>query len=209
MSLGTRRSTQDRGRGGAPRARAALRLLKEANVPVESHAEWLLESLVDGGKQTRKMPIAPMPFRIGRVSGFELVLPSQLVSKSHAEIYEANGSLRLRDLQSTNGTFVNRKSVEDVALHEGDIIHFADFEFRVGRLEQVGASGPSSPWPTCGSSPRTSPSPSRSTRARSPRRTSSSGCAPSSPRSTSASPTTTSGPDRRVSWSSRRRLPTS
>jgi EAL domain-containing protein (putative c-di-GMP-specific phosphodiesterase class I) len=138
MSLVGRRDTLETGSGGAPRARAALRLLKEAKIPVDTRAEWLLESLLDGGKETRKMPIAPMPFRIGRLSGQDLVLPSQLVSKSHAEIYDEQGSLRLRDLHSTNGTFVNRKPVEDVALHEGDIIHFADFEFRVGRVERTG-----------------------------------------------------------------------
>jgi EAL domain-containing protein (putative c-di-GMP-specific phosphodiesterase class I) len=144
------RRNEDVGPGRAPRARAALRLLKEAKIQVEARPEWLLESLVDGGRQTRRMPIAPLPFRIGRLSGLDLVLPSQLVSSSHAEIYDGNAglaspgagetSLRLRDLHSTNGTFVNRKPVEDVALHEGDIIHFADFEFRVGRLERMGAS---------------------------------------------------------------------
>jgi EAL domain-containing protein (putative c-di-GMP-specific phosphodiesterase class I) len=126
-----------------PRARAAIRLLEEAKIHVDARAEWLLESLENGGKATRKVPIAPMPFRIGRLSGLDLVLPSQLVSRSHAEIYGANGSLRLRDLQSTNGTFVNRELVKDVGLHEGDIIHFADFEFRVGRREPMSARGDS------------------------------------------------------------------
>ena len=123
------------GPGDTQRARAAIRLLADAKVAVD-RPEWQLESLYDRGKQVRRMPIAPLPFRIGRMPGLHLVLPSQLVSKEHAEIYEADGGLRLRDLQSTNGTFVNRQPADDVELHEGDIVHFADFEFRVGRQER-------------------------------------------------------------------------
>ena len=92
---------------------------------------WHLESLGDGGG-LRRVPIRPLPFRIGRGQGLELMLPSGSVSKVHAEIYEAEGSLRLRDLESTNGTFVNGQLVKDAAIREGDVLHFADFEFRVG-----------------------------------------------------------------------------
>jgi len=92
---------------------------------------WHLESLGDGG-ELRRVPIRPLPFRIGRGQGLELMLPSGSVSKVHAEIYEAEGSLRLRDLESTNGTFVNGQLIEDAAIREGDVLHFADFEFRLG-----------------------------------------------------------------------------
>jgi EAL domain-containing protein (putative c-di-GMP-specific phosphodiesterase class I) len=101
-------------------------------------ARWTLESLVDADKQVRRMLIHPLPFRIGRLPGLDLVLPSQLVSKMHAEIYVENGSIRLRDLKSTNGTFVNCQAIADVPVCEGDILHFADFEFRVGRHEPAG-----------------------------------------------------------------------
>jgi EAL domain-containing protein (putative c-di-GMP-specific phosphodiesterase class I) len=100
---------------------------------------WLLESVVDGAKELRRMLIHPLPFRIGRLSGLDLVLPSQLVSKTHAQIYTEGGFLRLRDLGSTNGTFVNRIRVEDTVIADGDVIHFADFEFRVARAVQDNA----------------------------------------------------------------------
>jgi EAL domain-containing protein (putative c-di-GMP-specific phosphodiesterase class I) len=125
------------------RARPAVPLLTEAGIAADAHREWLLESRMDGGRQLRQIPIAPFPFRIGRMPGLDLVLPSQLVSKTHAEISEANGALRLRDLRSTNGTFVNRQPATDVPLQEGDIIHFADFEFRIGRRERVTAGNDS------------------------------------------------------------------
>jgi hypothetical protein len=79
------------------------------------------------------VPIHPLPFRIGRRPGLDLTLPSELVSKEHAEIYSEGDGLRLRDLRSTNGTFVNRDRIQDVAVREGDILHFAQFEFRLGQ----------------------------------------------------------------------------
>src|SRR6267378_657660 len=139
MAESARKDTLNLAPADAKRARAAIRLLADANALVEARHEWLLESLVDRGKQLRRMPIAPLPFRIGRMPGLDLVLPSQLVSKEHAEIYEGDEGLRLRDLESTNGTFVNRQPADDVPLCDGDIIHFADFEFRLGRVERVAA----------------------------------------------------------------------
>jgi EAL domain-containing protein (putative c-di-GMP-specific phosphodiesterase class I) len=96
-------------------------------------AQWCLESLVDGGTTLQRFPIVNVPFRIGRIFGLDLTLPFQSVSKRHAEIYSEGDELLLRDLDSTNGTFVNRKRVKGASLHEGDIVHFAEFEFRVGR----------------------------------------------------------------------------
>ena len=98
-------------------------------------AAWHLESHVEGGggRQVRRVRVHPLPFRIGRRAGLELVLSAESVSKTHAEIYWADDGLHVRDLQSTNGTFLNRQAIKDVPLHEGDILHFADFEFRVAQ----------------------------------------------------------------------------
>jgi EAL domain-containing protein (putative c-di-GMP-specific phosphodiesterase class I) len=94
---------------------------------------WHLESHVEGGRQLRRVRVHPLPFRIGRRPGLELVLSAESVSKTHAEIYWADDGLHLRDLESTNGTFLNRQAIKDVPLHEGDILHFADFEFRLAQ----------------------------------------------------------------------------
>jgi EAL domain-containing protein (putative c-di-GMP-specific phosphodiesterase class I) len=72
-----------------------------------------------------------------------LSLPSESVSKEHAEICQEGDRLLLRDLASTNGTFVNSERVDSTSIREGDILHFADFEFRVGRQDsrEVGLNG--------------------------------------------------------------------
>ena len=61
------------------------------------------------------------------------MLCSQGVSKRHAELRLEHGVLRVIDLGSRNGTFVNGEPVEQSELREGDILCFADLEFRVGR----------------------------------------------------------------------------
>lgn len=92
---------------------------------------WVLRSLIDGGSRVWNVALNQLPFRVGRRSGLELTLPSTSVSTEHAEFYELEGELHVRDLASTNGTYVNRRRVAEAALRDGDIIHFADFEFRL------------------------------------------------------------------------------
>jgi EAL domain-containing protein (putative c-di-GMP-specific phosphodiesterase class I) len=102
--------------------------------PSIAQAGWYLETVDESGA-LRRYWIRALPFRIGRRQGLELYLPPDSVSKSHAEIYAAGSGLRVRDLGSRNGTFLNRALVEDAALVEGDVLHFADFEFRLGRSD--------------------------------------------------------------------------
>src|SRR6185295_18281912 len=53
------------------------------------------------------------------------------VSTEHAEFYLAAEGLRVRDLGSTNGTFVNRRRIDDSPVGDGDVVHFADMQFQV------------------------------------------------------------------------------
>jgi EAL domain-containing protein (putative c-di-GMP-specific phosphodiesterase class I) len=94
---------------------------------------WMLESREGDEGSLLRTPIRTLPFRIGRSPGHSLVLPSGHVSKAHAEIYTDGLILRVRDLGSRNGTFVNRQAIWDSALREGDILHIGDFEFRLAR----------------------------------------------------------------------------
>jgi EAL domain-containing protein (putative c-di-GMP-specific phosphodiesterase class I) len=95
---------------------------------------WYLEGFVDQSRRLRRAPIHPLPYRIGRHPNQSLTLSSESVSQAHAEIYQVSGLLRIRDLGSTNGTFINRRPVHtDMVLLEGDVVHFAGLEFVVAR----------------------------------------------------------------------------
>jgi EAL domain-containing protein (putative c-di-GMP-specific phosphodiesterase class I) len=126
----SRRDTREFG----PAESAGLReRLAEARAAAGAVGVWVLESRVGEDGSLQRTPLAPLPFRIGRAAGLQLVLPSNHVSKAHAEIYSDGLTLRVRDLGSRNGTFLNRESVSDGPLHDGDVLHVGDYEFRVAR----------------------------------------------------------------------------
>jgi EAL domain-containing protein (putative c-di-GMP-specific phosphodiesterase class I) len=74
----------------------------------------------------------PLPFRIGRSKQANFAIRSSRVSKEHVEIFRDGEAFRIRDLGSTNGTFVNGQRVGEAALAEGDIVHVAHEEFLFG-----------------------------------------------------------------------------
>jgi EAL domain-containing protein (putative c-di-GMP-specific phosphodiesterase class I) len=105
----------------------------EARAAAIAIGTWVLESPIGEGGSQQRTPIQPLPFRIGRSAGAQLLLPSTHVSKAHAEIYTDGLTLRVRDLGSRNGTFLNREPVKDGPLHDGDVLHIGNYEYRVAR----------------------------------------------------------------------------
>jgi signal transduction histidine kinase/pSer/pThr/pTyr-binding forkhead associated (FHA) protein len=74
----------------------------------------------DEGRQY-ELP-AGEPVSIGRDRTNRLVLHDTEVSRKHAEIFSDNGTFRLRDVGSANGTLVNTQNVREVPLSPGDHI---------------------------------------------------------------------------------------
>jgi pSer/pThr/pTyr-binding forkhead associated (FHA) protein len=63
------------------------------------------------------------PLTIGRDAGCELVLADVEVSRRHARLETQGSIVFLRDLESSNGTFLNGRRLESaVELREGDEI---------------------------------------------------------------------------------------
>ncbi len=70
------------------------------------------------------------PVVVGRVGHCDLVIDSPLISREHARLMLTPDGMRLEDLRSTNGTFVNgQRMVGDVLLHPGDRVSFATFVY--------------------------------------------------------------------------------
>jgi pSer/pThr/pTyr-binding forkhead associated (FHA) protein len=67
---------------------------------------------------------------IGRSPGAEFIVDAALVSRLHCQITATEEALQVKDLGSTNGTFVNGRRVKTAELREGD-------RLSVGRLELV------------------------------------------------------------------------
>ncbi len=102
---------------------------------------WYLEGFVDVGRNSWRTVIHSLPLTIGREDSAGLQLHSRQVSHRHAEIYHEDG-LRVRDLGSTNGTFVNGRRVRSRhRLAAGDIIRFGDIELRLASYEAPMSTG--------------------------------------------------------------------
>ena len=93
---------------------------------------WYLESYSSDGDSVYRIPVSGFPALVGREAGLPVVLQSNSVSRQHAELLQQDGQLLVRDLDSTNGTFVNHERVSGTRmLNPGDVVRFADVEFRL------------------------------------------------------------------------------
>ncbi|MDF1666897.1 MAG: FHA domain-containing protein, partial [Planctomycetota bacterium] len=68
---------------------------------------------------------------IGRGQKCTLLFPIKAISRRHAEIFFDNESFILRDLESTNGTYLNGKKVTETPLVDGDQLTIGPFEIIV------------------------------------------------------------------------------
>ena len=84
-----------------------------------------------GGAERREIFDAA-ELSVGRVQGNELMLPKGNVSKRHARLLYRDGRFIVTDLNSTNGTYVNRRKITQATIvREGDRIYIGDFVLRI------------------------------------------------------------------------------
>lgn len=81
---------------------------------------------ISGLKQGESETITSLPTTIGRGTGCKprLAVNDTRASTRHAELILENGQLTLRDLNSTNGTYINGQRINRVRLLTGDIVEF-------------------------------------------------------------------------------------
>ena len=79
-----------------------------------------------GGRSDEAVPLTSERVTIGRSPDCDIFLDDITVSRLHAVVVEREDGVWLQDQQSLNGTFVNRKRVEEARLGDAD-------EVRVGR----------------------------------------------------------------------------
>ncbi len=95
---------------------------------------WLEHYPVDGGPP-QQTALDKFPFVIGRSEDSDLSINSNRISRQHAEILADEDGYRVRDLGSTNGTFLNGLQIDEARLCDGDLFVVADIEltFYAGR----------------------------------------------------------------------------
>jgi ABC transport system ATP-binding/permease protein len=92
---------------------------------------WILRT-VGEAEPEKVFRILPGGVRtLGRATGADFSIDAALVSRIHCRlIATAGGGLEVRDLDSTNGTFVNGQRVQSAELASGDRI-------QIGRVELI------------------------------------------------------------------------
>ncbi|MEK7866216.1 MAG: FHA domain-containing protein, partial [Planctomycetota bacterium] len=78
--------------------------------------------------------------RVGRANECEIRLNDIRLSKVHCRIDIYEGELRVSDLDSSNGTFVNDVQVDQRLLHEGDLVRVGDVLFLVETASEAEAA---------------------------------------------------------------------
>ncbi|MHB2021209.1 MAG: GGDEF domain-containing protein [Candidatus Xenobia bacterium] len=104
-----------------------IRRTAPGKVAQEHHACLVIITGPDAGQSYR---LGDQRFVVGRAGDAQITLPDQGVSRHHAEIRRSeDGSFVVRDLDSTNGTFVNEEMIQSRVLQNGDKIRFGPTTF--------------------------------------------------------------------------------
>ena len=102
---------------------------------------WLLSGQFSDDTPVRHVRVDSSRFLVGRMPGASLCIPSPTVSREHAELTVVDRGLLLRDLGSTNGTYVNGTRIQQpCTVNHGDLLQFGQVVFRV--VQQCTESGP-------------------------------------------------------------------
>ena len=79
----------------------------------------------------RSFPVGDVPLIIGRSPEVAVVVNDANVSRQHAEVWRTAEGVAVRDLQSTNGTYVNGHRISAVSLSPRDDVTVGALHFRI------------------------------------------------------------------------------
>lgn len=108
--------------------------LAQMTVPISLNETSLPRLVVHAPDRTWEVPLTGDEWTIGRASSNNLALDYLKTSRSHARLERKGNDFILRDLQSTNGTYIHDERIEQRALKNGDT-------FRIGPTRIVFKSG--------------------------------------------------------------------
>src|SRR3989304_1770602 len=95
----------------------------------ESHVPGF-KLLSTTGDQTIDLPEG-RAIVVGRAVTSDLPICDPTVSRRHAEVTLANGGVSVKDLGSSNGTYINGTQISESTAGDGDIVTFGKGAFKV------------------------------------------------------------------------------
>jgi len=90
---------------------------------------FFVQNLDDG--ECWLVELAPEPLTVGRSEHADLTLTDATVSGRHARLERHAAGLFIKDLRSTNGTYVNERRVFSQPLSHGDVVRCGGVRLRV------------------------------------------------------------------------------
>src|SRR5689334_18406706 len=92
---------------------------------------WILRTTNDETAERVFRLLPGEPKTIGRATGADFIVDAALISRVHCRLTVLDdGALEVKDLESTNGTFVNGTRIDTARVAPGDTL-------KVGRVEIV------------------------------------------------------------------------
>src|SRR5437762_2454034 len=76
-------------------------------------------------------PMRAITVTVGRSDQCDIAVKDSSMSGRHAEISKINGEIRVRDMGSANGIWLNGERVDDVELFDGDVLRLGQTSIRV------------------------------------------------------------------------------
>jgi len=119
----------EKGEGGGEvtQAFSAEEVGELATVPVEGLEGPALVVRSGGGRAGETFRPSGERTRIGRSPECEIFLDDVTVSRNHAVLVERDGRFFVEDEGSLNGTFVNRRRIDNAALENGDELQIGKY----------------------------------------------------------------------------------
>ena len=101
-----------------------------------------------GSRAAQTIELLPGVIRLGRNPPNDLLFDDATISSRHCEVVVLDGTVRVRDLGSTNGTFVDGLRIQEAMLLPGQMLHLGlvEITFEIAPLHisipTVEAQGP-------------------------------------------------------------------
>jgi len=86
--------------------------------------------VVEGDTSADEVSVT-LPAVIGRGRDAGVTLRHPLISRRHCELYESNGRMHVKDLNSLNGTFVDHNNIDEAVVPTGSLLTVGGYTFRV------------------------------------------------------------------------------
>lgn len=96
--------------------------------------------VINGADLGKKYNLAQDETMIGRSSKVDIQIDEESISRNHATIANENDNIIIRDLRSTNGTYVNDQSIDEFSLRDGDQVKIGRTIFKFLSGSNVEAS---------------------------------------------------------------------